>query len=153
MVGQKHTFRDYVNFRLERVSRIAREAADGVYTEKCGLDILHIRVLRIVAEQPRQPVSSVVRDSMLDRTLVSRIIGRLVGLKLIERSISSKDARQILLVATAAGRQRVRKANALGDALNLDLLHMLDDHEIKVFEQCLAKLAKWRPNNRLRVPK
>ena len=32
-----------------------------------------------------------------------------------------------------------------GDAMNLDLLRVLDAREIKVFNQCLAKLATWRP--------
>ena len=44
-----------VNFRLERVARIARESADNVYKRHCGLDILHIRVLRLVAESPGKP--------------------------------------------------------------------------------------------------
>jgi MarR family transcriptional regulator, temperature-dependent positive regulator of motility len=82
---------------------------------------------------------------MLDRTLVSRIISTLVRLSLIHRTISPADARQILLATTPTGEQRVRKANALGDALNLELLSVLDKHEIEVFDRCLAKLAKWRP--------
>ena len=145
MAVPKHTFRDYVNFRLERVSRTAREAADKVYTRTCGLDILQIRVLRVVAEKPGQAVNSIVRELMLDRSLVSRIISKLVRQKLIRRTISPADARQLLLAATAAGQQRVRKANALGDALNLDLLSVLDEQEIEIFDRCLAKLATWRP--------
>ena len=143
----KHTFRDYVNFRLERVSRIAREAADKVYLRHFGLDILHIRVLRLVAEKPRQAVNAIVRESMLERSLVSRMVSRLVKQKLIRRTISAADARQVLLEATPVGSQLVRAANALGDDLNLDLLHVLDAHEIDVFDQCLAKLATWRPKN------
>jgi hypothetical protein len=55
-----------VNFRLERVARIARESADNVYKRQCGLDILHIRVLRLVAESPGQAVNAIVRESMLE---------------------------------------------------------------------------------------
>ena len=36
---------------LEKVARIAREAADAIYKRECGIDIQHIRVLRIVAEK------------------------------------------------------------------------------------------------------
>lgn len=141
----RHSFRDYVNFRLERVSQTAREKADKVYKRLCGLDVLHIRVLRLVAETPGLAVNAIVRESMLDRSLVSRIISNLVRQKLIKREISPRDARQVLLAPTPAGRERVRKANALGDAMNLDLLRVLDAREIKVFNQCLAKLATWRP--------
>ena len=90
-----------VNFRLERVARIARESADNVYKRQCGLDILHIRVLRLVAESPGQAVNAIVRESMLERSQVSRIISHLVCQKLIERTVSQEDARQLLLAATA----------------------------------------------------
>ncbi len=147
MRDQKRSFRYYVNFRLEQVARTAREQADEVYKRRCGFDVLHIRVLRFISENPGQPVSSVVRESLLDRTLVSRIISNLVRHKLIERTISAEDARKLLLTTTAAGEERVRDANALGHALNLDLLSVLNAHEIEVFERCLAKLATWRPND------
>jgi DNA-binding MarR family transcriptional regulator len=139
------SFRDYVNFRLERVSRNAREKADEIYRRRCGLDILQIRVMRFIAETPGLSVNAVVRESMLDRSLVSRIVSSLVHQKLIVRTISAEDARQFLLVATPAGKRRVREANLLGDALNLDLLSVLDQREIVILEQCLAKLAAWRP--------
>jgi MarR family transcriptional regulator, temperature-dependent positive regulator of motility len=142
-----HSFRDYVNFRLERVARIARESADKVYKRQCGLDILHIRVLRLIVESPGQAVNSIVRESMLERSQVSRIISHLVRQKLIERTISPQDARQLLLAATTAGKERVRKANALGDALNLDLLNVLNAREIEIFDRCLVKLATWRPKD------
>jgi MarR family transcriptional regulator, temperature-dependent positive regulator of motility len=152
MTARKHTFRDYVNFRLDMVSRAAREAADQVYKRQCGLDILHIRILRIVAETPDLAVNSVVRESMLDRTLVSRMISHLVRQSLIRRTISLVDARQVLLATTPAGEQRVRKANALGDALNLELLSVLDKNEIEVLDRCLVKLAAWRPKEESRPP-
>ncbi len=142
----KHSFRDYVNFKLDQVSRIAREKADHVYQRHCGLDVWHIRVLRLVSEKPGLAVNSIVQEAMLDRSVVSRIISSLARQRLIKRTISPLDARQVLLAPTAAGKGRVGKANALGDALNLDLLHMLDAREIEMFERCLEKLAKWRPS-------
>jgi hypothetical protein len=56
-----------------------------------------------------------------------------------------------LLATTRAGDQLVRKANALGDALNLELLSVLDEFEIEIFDRCLAKLATWRPKEELRL--
>lgn len=139
------SFRDYVNFRLEAVSRNAREKADEIYQRRCGLDILQIRVLRFVAEMPGRSVNAIVRESLLDRSVVSRIISNLVRQKLIERTISVEDARQFLLTATPKGKQRVDDANELGDAMNLDLLSVLNQSEIETLERCLAKLAAWRP--------
>lgn len=145
MSTRTHSFRDYVNFKLDLISRIAREKADQVYKRHCELDVWQIRILRLVAEKPGLAVNSIVREAMLDRSVVSRIISSLVRQRLINRTISPLDARKILLAPTAAGRDRVRKANALGDALNLDLLRMLDARDIEIFERCLEKLARWQP--------
>jgi MarR family transcriptional regulator, temperature-dependent positive regulator of motility len=141
----RSSFREYVNFRLERVARTARETADEVYKRRCGLDILHIRVLRIVAESPGRNVNSVVRESLLDRSQISRVVSNLVRQKLLNRRISPADARQFHLVLTPAGRQCVKNANAIGDKLNLDLLNVLNHREIEILDRCLSKLAMWRP--------
>ena len=140
-----HSFGSYINMRLERVALTARDAADRVYRRELGMDIQHIRILRIVSAMPGKPVSWVVRESNLDRTLVSRIITTLVKQSLLERTISSIDARQYLLTTTSKGEQRVREANVLGDALNRDLLGVLDEHELDTLERCLQKLAQWQP--------
>lgn len=147
MTRSTGTFRNYVTYRLEQVARMARETADAVYRERCGLDLRHIRILRIVAETPEQTVNVIVRESRLDRSLVSRIISSLVRRKLVVRTISATDARQFHVSTTPAGAEMVRQANRLGDALNLDVIGVLDPQELKVFERCLAKLAAWRPRD------
>jgi DNA-binding MarR family transcriptional regulator len=144
-MATRSSFREYVNFRLERVARTARETADEVYKRKCGLDILHIRVLRIVAEAPGRNVNSVVRESLLDRSLISRVVSNLVRQKLLNRRISPTDARQFHLFLTPAGQRCVNNANTIGDKLNLDLLNVLNDREIEILDQCLSKLATWQP--------
>jgi DNA-binding MarR family transcriptional regulator len=138
---------NYVNIRLEQVARTARKAADAVYRRELGLDIFHIQVLRVVDSKAGQPVSEIVTMSNLERTLVSRIISSLVRAGLLERTISEKDARKFLLELTAEGERLVRKANKLGDAMNNDLLSVLDPHEQKCLETCLSKLSAWRPMN------
>lgn len=139
------TFRNYVTYRLEQVVRMARETADAVYRERCGLDLRHIRILRLASETPERTVNVIVQESRLDRSLVSRIISDLVRQKLVIRTISATDARQFHVSTTPAGDEMVRQANHLGDALNLDVIGVLDPQELEVFERCLAKLAAWRP--------
>lgn len=146
MTTLKDSFGRYINMRLERVALTARGAADRVYRRELGMDIEHIRILRIVSWKPDKPVSWVVRESNLDRTLVSRIISTLVKQGLLQRTISPSDARQFLLTTTPEGEERVREANVLGDALNLDLLSVLDQHELETLERCLQKLSQWKPN-------
>lgn len=135
----------YLNIQLERVASTARKAADAVYRKELGLDIFQIRILRVVYSKPRQPVNVIVKMSNLERTLVSRIISKLVRAELLQRTISSDDARHFLLELTSAGKRLVRRANTLGDAMNADLLSVLSAREQESLQLCLAKLSAWRP--------
>ena len=49
---------------------------------------------------------------------------------------------------TPVGARLVRRANKLGDALNKDLLSVLNSREREYLEVCLVKLSKWRPKDR-----
>lgn len=145
MSGKRTKYREYVTFRLDRVSSIARAEASKIYLRECGLDIRQLRVLRSVAEEPGLSVSEIVVSTMFERTLVSRIISDLVGEGLLIRRISKSDARQFHIDITKEGLARARMADDLGDQLNEDLLSSLDVHERKVFDRCLEKLVQWQP--------
>ncbi len=61
-----------------------------------------------------------------------------------------KAVRKLLLRTTVAGEERVPQANALGHALNLDLLTVLDAHELRSSSDVLpsSRLGMtWRPND------
>lgn len=145
MATSRAKYREYVTFRLERVSSVARAEASELYQRQCGLDIRELRVLRRVAEAPKAIVSDIVDATMFERTLVSRIISQLVSAKLLSRTISDTDARQFKIDITKLGLQKVAVADDLGDRLNDELLSSLTAIERKVFDRCLEKLVQWRP--------
>ena len=145
MSGRSDSFRKYVTYRLELVSRTARDAADEVYRRDCGMDIRQLRVLRTLVEDPDITVSEIVESTMFERTLVSRILTDLARAGMVVRRICDRDARQTRLSATAAGREAVARANAIGDALNEDLLSVLSPEERRAFDITLGKLTRWRP--------
>lgn len=147
MTRKRAKYRDYVTFRLDLVSSIARTEASKVYLRECGLDIRQLRVLRRVAEDPGSSVSEIVESTMFERTLVSRIISDLVGEGLLIRRISSSDARQFHIDITKEGLARARMADDLGDQLNEDLLSSLNAQERAEFDRCLDKLVQWQPKN------
>lgn len=152
MGSDRARYRDYVTFRMERVSAIARAEASKLYQQRCGLDIRELRVLRRVAEAPGASVSEIVEATLFERTLVSRIISELVAAKLLVRRISDSDARQFNIDITRAGLQKVMIADELGDRLNDDLLASLDPAEREVFDRCLEKLVLWHPREADEAP-
>jgi DNA-binding MarR family transcriptional regulator len=139
-------YREYVTFRLDQVSSMARAEADKVYERECGLTIRQLRVLRSVAERPGASVSEIVEATMFERTLVSRLISDLVNKGLLVRRISAADARQFQIGITQQGFDMVDSADGLGDRLNEDLLSSLDAHERAVLDRCLKKLVRWQVN-------
>jgi DNA-binding MarR family transcriptional regulator len=145
--GPDTQLRSYVSYRLDLVSKTARDAADAIYQRECGFDIRQLRVLRLLAETPDQTVSDIVEGTMFERTLVSRLIGDLVRRRLIDRRICDIDARQVRLSLTAEGRALVRVADGLGAALNDDLLSVLTPDERVALDRCLTKLLTWRPRD------
>ena len=58
----------------------------------------------MVAESPGQAVNAIVRESMLDRSQVSRIISRLVRQKLIERRFRARTPVNCCLPPQLPGR-------------------------------------------------
>lgn len=145
MSSDKAGYREYVTFRLDLVSSIARAEASKLYQQQCGLDIRELRVMRRVAERPGASVSEIVEDTMFERTLVSRIISKLVEQRLLARRISEADARQFNIDITPSGLAKVAIANELGDRLNEDLLASLAPDEREIFDRCLKKLIRWQP--------
>lgn len=125
----------------------ARLVANQSCRSQFGMDIDHTRLLRIILDNPGRPVSWVVRESALDRTLVSRAISKFVRQKLVERTIGADDARQFLLTITPAGEKLVKEANVMREMLELEVISVLDEDERANFEHCLAKLAKWTPKD------
>jgi DNA-binding MarR family transcriptional regulator len=149
----RKSFRSYVTYRLELVSRVARETADDIYRRECGFDIRELRVLRTLAEQPDITVAEIVEATMFERTMVSRIISRLVRSGMLHRRICELDARQVRLSATPGGLAVVTRANTLGDELNEDLLAVLTPDERSCFDRALGKLTTWQPRHRAAPPR
>jgi len=132
---------------LDQFILTARVTANHICRNQFGLELDQIRLLRIIAENPDQSVSWVVRQSYLDRTAVSRALSMFVKRKLIERTISPEDARQFLLKVTPAGKKLVQEANRARETTELRALSVLTDDERRNFEQCLAKLCKLTPED------
>ena len=145
MISRQQHFRSYLTFRLEQIATSARSLADEIYRTQCGLDLRHVRILRLIAEAEGKTVNQVVVESRLERSLVSRIISELVDQGLIVRAISPIDARQFLVSVTPDGLERVEAANEIGDLIECDLRSTLTERELQVFEQCLEKLVRWVP--------
>lgn len=134
---------EYLNFRLDILSSEAMKAADAVYRRQCGLDVRHLRILRLIGHQPGITFSQLAAETRLERGLTSRIVTSLVAKGLVRREASAVDARQFHLHLTARGEAARRDAGTLADRLEELLLTPLAEDERATLFACLDKLTAW----------
>jgi hypothetical protein len=134
--------RTYVNIRLEQVAHTARKAAETVYRREFGLDTFQIRIFRVVHTKTLQPVSEIAKIANRDRTFVSRMMSSSLVLGSWNAPLRKMTHGKFLPKLTPAGQPLARRANKLGDALNKDLLSVLNSREREYLQVCLVKLSK-----------
>ena len=133
----------YLNFRLDILSSEAMKAADAIYRRRCGLDVRHLRILRLVGHQPGITFSQLAQETRLERALTSRIVSALSAKGLVRRCASDRDARQFHLHLTAQGQAVRDQAALLAEQLEALLLAPLTVEERAALFTCLDKLTAW----------
>lgn len=136
-----HPALDYLSVRLELLSKLTKDMGSAIYEREHGVTLRELRVLRLAHHTAGITQGEVVLHSMLEKTLVSRMVTSLVRRGLLERQIGAHDARLFHLYLTDRGRQVVRQCNRIGHRLEKSLLAGLDPADVEVFERCLSQLT------------
>jgi DNA-binding MarR family transcriptional regulator len=134
---------DRLTFRLDVLAAEAITANDAMFVEKVGCTIREVRVLRLIDDYPGITFIEICRTTGLERSLVSRIIRRLLALGLVRRDNADEDARRYQLSTTRLGRQRRIEARALSDSLEEVLMRPLSTKEVEQLKSMLDRLALW----------
>ncbi|MBB6097827.1 DNA-binding MarR family transcriptional regulator [Deinobacterium chartae] len=93
---------------VRRVLQLAREFTsilDAPLEDKLGLNLKELFVLRAIQEGEMRP-GRIAAQMKLPAPTVTRILDRLVSLRLVERSVDQNDLRRFRLELTPEGRQR-----------------------------------------------
>jgi DNA-binding MarR family transcriptional regulator len=97
--------------RLRRtIGRLARAMNQSASSE--DLTPTQASVLAVVVSRDQVRLAALARIEGLNPTMLSRVVGKLDGLGLIERTADADDQRAVVVRATAAGReknQRIRE--------------------------------------------
>jgi len=105
------TFDTEAAARMRRmIGRLARAMNQSASSE--DLTPAQASVLAVVAARRRIRLSALARIEGLNPTMLSRVVGRLDELGLIERVVDERDQRAVIACATPAGRaksQRIRE--------------------------------------------
>ena len=124
---------------LRRVVRTLRSSG-GVATRRAGVTGAQLFVLQQLAAAPEQSVSELMAATLTTQSSVSEVVDRLVARGLVSRRRASRDARRVVLAATAKGMAAVRAAPAAAQSVLVSGLQKMPRTRRR---QLAALLEEW----------
>ena len=139
--GARDVAINYVTFRLDVLTAIAKNDASLVYERECSVSLKDLRVLRFVALEPGLVQGRLATLCYLEKTSTSKMVTALVKRGLLRRKIGSEDARQVRLHLTAHGQRVVDRCEVLGREIEGKMMSVLSEQERRVFEHCVERIT------------
>ncbi|NML30109.1 winged helix-turn-helix transcriptional regulator [Paraburkholderia sp. G-4-1-8] len=115
--------------------------ANAAYRPAVGLDVRSLRVLRIICDTPGITATTLKELTLIEKTLLSKLVADLIERKLVRRSIHPDDARHFQLWATAAGKRTRASSDELGQVLETEILSVLSAEERGQLNHIVDKLV------------
>ncbi|MGC4112617.1 MAG: MarR family transcriptional regulator [Nocardioides sp.] len=127
--------------RLARaISRLARQLNASSTT--VGLSPAQASVLGLlVARGPMNP-TGLAEVEGINPTMLSRVVGKLETMGLVERSADPDDQRSSLLEATASGRRADRRVKLERAQIVSRCLDALEEHDVVTIGEALSPLER-----------
>jgi DNA-binding MarR family transcriptional regulator len=135
-------FDQFLTFKLDLIKSEMISRANVTYKSAYGLDVRLLRVLRLICDEPGITATSVGVQTLIEKTVLSKLLAVLIERKLIRRTIHPEDARHFELWPTAAGTRVRRDSNELGMQLEHDMLSTLSSREREQLNRIADKLVE-----------
>jgi DNA-binding MarR family transcriptional regulator len=147
-IGQRTPFRSAAQeatVALLRTASVVGRALTRI-VEPFGLSVAQYNALRIIRGAGAGGIPTLaIRERMIEEgTTITRLLDKLEEARLIRRERSFPDRRQVICVATPAGKALLDKLDPLVDAADAEAVAALDDAEL---EQLIALLDTVRAAN------
>lgn len=124
--------------------------ADGPVSETArqfrtlfGWGVQEFRVLRTIRDNPGVTFTDLVAATRLQRSLVSRILVRLVKAGMAQREGSERDARRYFLSVTPQGAEICGRADRFAAELEALLLNPLSREDRRKLKESIDALIDW----------
>jgi MarR family transcriptional regulator, organic hydroperoxide resistance regulator len=134
-IGQRTPFRSpaqEATVALLRTASIVSRAVARV-VEPFGLSLAQYNALRVVRGAGAAGIPTLaIRDRMIEEgTTITRLLDKLESAGLVRRERSFPDRRQVICIATPAGRALLDRLDPLVDASDAEAMAALDDAEVE----------------------
>ncbi|WP_233835924.1 MarR family winged helix-turn-helix transcriptional regulator [Paraburkholderia sp. ZP32-5] len=132
----------FLTFKLDLIKSEMISRANAAYRPAFGLDVRSLRVLRIICDAAGITATELKEQTLIEKTLLSKLVADLIERKLVRRSIHPDDARHFQLWPTAAGKRVRAASDELGQSLETEMLSMLSAGERGELNRIVDKLVE-----------
>ncbi|CAH2803159.1 MAG: hypothetical protein CPDRYMAC_5569 [uncultured Paraburkholderia sp.] len=115
----------YLTFKLDFIKSEMISRANAEYRPAFGLDVRSLRILRVICDMPGITAGVLKEETLVEKTLLSKLIADLIERKLVRRSIHPDDARHYQLWPTAAGKRICVSSDDVGRSVEIKMLSVL----------------------------
>ncbi|MCC8394641.1 MarR family winged helix-turn-helix transcriptional regulator [Paraburkholderia sp. MMS20-SJTR3] len=131
----------FLTFKLDLLKNEMISRANASYRAEVGLDVRSLRVLRVICHAEGITATELKEQTLIEKTLLSKLVADLIERKLVRRSIHPDDARHFQLWSTAAGKRLRTSADQFGQSLETEMLSMLSADERSELNRIVDKLV------------
>ncbi len=135
--------RQSLTYKLVSIAEDAITLSARLFKRRFGIDVHHLRILRLVDDQPGLTFTRLATETKFERTATSRSLGRLIKAGLVVRKNDKNDARRFELFSTAKGRALRKRADPVSLEMERLMLQSLELNERQAFLASLDKLSAW----------
>jgi DNA-binding MarR family transcriptional regulator len=141
VVCQSTEWNYFLTFKLDLVKSEMISRANASYRSAVGLDVRSLRVLRVICHTEGITATELKEHTLIEKTLLSKLVAELIERKLVRRTIHPDDARHFQLWPTAAGKRLRATADEFGQSLETEMLSMLSAQERGELNRIVDKLV------------
>ncbi len=132
----------FLPYRLSLLSNTVSSTIASVYQDKFGISMAQWRVMAVLAEYPKSSADDVCRRTKMEKSVVSRSVGRLLERNLVCREFDLKDKRCSILKLSPTGLSVYQDVVPISESFEKKLLAALTEEECNVLSVLLDQLQE-----------
>lgn len=131
---------DYLPYLANRVGNIIAEQFGAQALEAHGLSIAMWRVMAVLAANGSQRQTDLAESTSIDSSTLSRMVTRLVRMRLVTRTRSSTSNREVAVELSAKGKTLVAELIPIARDYETIAIAGLSREELDVLKSCLRQI-------------
>jgi MarR family transcriptional regulator, organic hydroperoxide resistance regulator len=143
---------DYVPYLANRVGNIIAEQFGAEALARHGLSIAMWRVMAVLAANGSQRQTDLAELTSIDSSTLSRMVTRLVRMRLVTRTRSTKSNREVAVELSPKGATLVAELIPIARDYETIAIAGLSRDELDVLKNCLRRIYA-NMNNRAASPR